>query len=176
MPWQALGMRTRFGLLAVVVLLLPTACSDDEPAEPPVAQVTTDADCVTSIPDEVFTTLGWVPTVDGATSTVRGCRRQASQGYVEVRRRTANYDRVCATLDRTGTPGPGVPAPWLGEDVKACAVEPDATGGQNVGQTKVVLAEGKQQVLQIFVAALTDTPQGKVRKAVKQLVAANPKS
>ena len=40
----------------------------------------------TSIPDEVFTTLGWVPTADGATSTVRGCHRQAAQGYVEVRR------------------------------------------------------------------------------------------
>jgi hypothetical protein len=124
----------------------------------------------------VFATLGWTPTPDGATSTVRGCRRQATQGYVEVRRRTASYDEVCATLDRTGGVSPGVPAPWLGADVEACAVEPDPKGGQNVGQTKVVLPDGKKQVLQIFVAALTDTPQGKVRKAVKQLVAANPKS
>jgi hypothetical protein len=176
MPWQALDMRTRFGILAVAVLLLPTGCSDDEPTDAPTAVATSDADCVTSIPDEVFATLGWAPTVDGATSTVRGCRRQASQGYVEVRRRTASYDQVCATLDRTGTVGPGVPAPWLGADVKACAVEPDATGGQNVGQTKVVVPDGKGQVLQIFVAALTDTPQGKVRKAIKQLLAANPKS
>ena len=169
-------MRTRFGLLAVMVLLLSTACSEDDTTAPPTAEPTTAADCVTSIPDEVFTTLGWTPTADGATSTVRGCRRQATQGYVEVRRRTASYDTVCATLDRTGTPGPGVPAPWLGADVTACAVEPDATGGQNVGQTKVVLRDGKKQVLQIFVAALTDTPQQKIRKAIKQLLSANPKS
>ena len=169
-------MRTRFGLLVVAVLLLPTGCGDDPPPDAPVAQPTTDAQCVTSIPDEVFTTLGWTPTADGATSTVRGCRRQASQGYVEVRRRTADYDEVCATLDRTGAVGPGVAAPWLGDDVKACVVEPDAAGGQHVGQTKVVVADGKKQVLQIFVAALTDTPQGQVRKAVKLLLAANPPS
>ena len=167
-------MRTRFGLL-LAVLFLSTGCGDDPPPpDAPVAQATTDEQCVTSIPDEVFTTLGWTPTAGGAPSTVRGCRRQSPQGYVEVRRRTASYDEVCATLDRTGTVGPGVPAPWLGEDVEACVVEPDDVGGEHVGQTKVVVAEGEKQVLQIFVAALTDTPRGQVRKAVKQLVAANP--
>jgi hypothetical protein len=69
-----------------------------------------------------------------------------------------------------------VAAPWLGDVVKACVVEPDAVDGQHVGQTKVVVADGKGQVLQVFVAALTDTPQGQVRKAVKQLLAANPPS
>ena len=170
-------MRTRIGLLAVA-LLLASGCSDDssDPADPtgdPAAQQTTDAQCSASIPDQAFATLGWVPTADGATATLRGCRRQAPQGYVEVRRRSASYDTVCATLDRTGTPGPGVPAPWLGAEATACAVEPDGAGGEHVGQTKVVVSEGKRQILQIFVAALTDTPQGKVRKAVKQLLDVN---
>ena len=171
-------MRTRIALLAVA-LLLASGCSDDStddpaaPSDAPAAQQTTDAQCSATIPDEAFTTLGWVPTADGATATVRGCRRQAPQGYVEVRRRSASVETVCATLDRTGTPGPGVAAPWLGADSVACAVEPEGGGGEHVGQTKVVVSEGKKQILQIFVAALTDTPQGKVRKAIKQLLEAN---
>ena len=74
--------------------------------------------------------------------TVRGCHREAEQGYVEVRDRTASYDKVCATLDRTGTVGPGQPVDWLGEDVTACAVEPTA----DVGQTKVVVRRSGGEV------------------------------
>ena len=141
------GMRTRFGLLAVVVAAPAHGGARRRrthrrrrPREP-----TTDADCVTSIPDEVFTTLGWTPTADGATSTVRGCRRQASQGYVEVRRRAASYDQVCATLDRTGGVSPGVPAPWLGADVTACAVEPDATAGSTSARPRWCCPTGRSR-------------------------------
>ena len=168
-------MRTRFAPLVVVAALLLASCSDDAPEEP-TAQQTTDAECSAMIPDAVFTTLGWTPTVDGGAITVRGCRRQAPQGYIEVRRRSASFETVCATLDRTGTPGPGVPAPWLGDGVKACAVEPDPVKGQHTGQTKVVVSEGKRQILQIFVAALSDTPPANVRTAVTQLLEANPKT
>ena len=168
-------MRTRLALLvAVATLLLGSGCSDDAP-DVPTAQQTTDAECSAMIPDPVFTTLGWAPTADGATITVRGCRRQASQGYIEVRRRSASFDSVCATLDRTGTPGPGLPAPWVGDGVKACAVEPGPVDAQNTGQTKVVVAQGKGQILQIFVAALTPTLQEYVRAAAQQLLVANPK-
>ena len=43
-----------------------------------------------------------------AEATVRGCHREAEQGYVEVRDRTGDYDKLCATLDRTGGVGAGV--------------------------------------------------------------------
>jgi hypothetical protein len=169
-------MRTRFALLAVAALLLVSGCSDTPADTPATPTQTTDAECSAMIPDQVFGTLGWVPTADGGAITVRGCRRQAPQGYIEVRRRSASFDTVCATLDRTGTPGPGLPAPWLGAGVTACAVEPGAVGSQHTGQTKVVVSEGKKQILQIFVAALTDTPQADVRKAVRQLLDVNKKS
>jgi len=159
-------MRTRLALLAVAALLLPTACSDDGdgarvgPAEP-----TTVADCAESIPDHVFTTLGWTPTAEGATVTARGCHREAEQGYVEVRARSG-YDRICASLDRTGTVGPGQPVDWLGADVSACAVEPAA----DVGQTKVVVRGSGDEVTQVTIAVLTSTPQAQVRAAVAVLV------
>ena len=160
-------MRTWLAPLVVAVLLLPAGCSDDDTSGPPSpAETTTDADCALRIPDEVFTTLGWTPTADGATATVRGCHREAEQGYVEVRERSG-YDRLCATLDRTGAVGPGDPVDWLGADVTACAVEP----GGDVGQTKVVVQGDEGAVTQVTVAVLTSTPRAQVRAAVAELVA-----
>jgi len=162
-------MRTRLALLVVAALLLPTGCSDDgddgDGADVPQAEPTTDADCAARIPDQVFTTLGWTPTAEGATATMRGCHREAEQGYVEVRDRS-DYDRLCATLDRTGTVGPGQPVDWLGADVTACAVEPTA----DVGQTKVVVRGSGDEVTQVTIAVLTGTPQAQVRAAVAELV------
>ena len=158
-------MRTRLALLAVAVLLLPAGCDDDDTSGHATAHETTDAECAAVIPDDVFTTLGWTPTAEGATATVRGCHREAEQGYVEVRERSG-YDRLCATLDRTGTVGPGQAVDWLGADVTACAVEPTA----DVGQTKVVVRRGGDRVTQVTIAVLTATPQAQVRAAVAQLV------
>ena len=61
----------------------------------------------------MFTILGWTVTSTPAEATVRGCHREAEQGYVEVRERTG-YDKLCATLDRRGGVGPGAPVDWLG--------------------------------------------------------------
>lgn len=168
MPWQAARMGTRVGALALLLALPVTlaGCSDDD-AAPPAPTRTTDADCAARIPDAVFTTLGWTPTGDAAEITVRGCHREAEQGYVEVRDRTG-YDRLCRTLDRSGTVQPGVPVDWLGEDVVACAVEPAGT----VGQTKVVVRREGDAVTQVTVAVLTDTAQEQVRAAVAELVEA----
>ena len=157
-------MRTRLVLLAVAALLLPTGC-DDDTSGPPAADETTDAQCAEVIPDQIFATLGWTPTADGATSTVRGCHREAEQGYVEVRERSG-YDRLCATLDRTGTVGPGQPVDWLGDAVTACAVEPTA----DVGQTKVVVRGDGDEVTQLTIAVLSSTPQAQVRAAVGELI------
>jgi hypothetical protein len=164
MPWQARDMRIRIGLLAALVLLA-AGCSDD-PGGAPTPHATTDADCAAQIPDHVFGTLGWTPTAAGATATVRGCHREAEQGYVEVRRRSG-YDRLCATLDRTGTVGPGLPVDWLGDGVTACAVEPEA----DVGQTKVVVRGEEGEATQITIAVLTSTPTEQVRAAVAELAA-----
>jgi hypothetical protein len=112
-------------------------------------------------------TLGWSPTTEGATATVRGCHRESEQGYVEARRRSADqYDALCADLDRSGGPAPGVPAPWLGER-HACAVEP----GADIGTTKVVVRTGGEVWL-LTVVALAPTPQTQVRAALVELLAA----
>ena len=123
------------------------------------------ASCAQRIPDEVFTTLAWTPTTEGATATIRGCHREATQGYLEVRDRTG-YRRLCRTLDRTGGVGPGVPVDWLGDDVTACAVEPD----RDVGQTKVLVRGAGNQATQVKVVVLTSTPRDRVRAAVAVLV------
>jgi hypothetical protein len=158
-------MRTRFALLAAALLLLPSGCDDDD-ADAPSSHQTTDADCAELIPDQVFTTLGWTPTAKGATVTVRGCHREAEQGYVEVRDRVASYDELCATLDRTGTVAPGEPVDWLGADITACAVEPTA----DVGQTKVVVQRSGDEVTQVTIVVVTGTAQARVRAAVAELV------
>ncbi len=162
-------MGTRAGALALVLaLLLPAAAcvGGEDPGLMPETDATTDADCAVRIPDQVFTTLGWTPTAKGATETVRGCHREAEQGYVEVRDRTASYDKLCATLDRTGTVGPGEPVDWLGEGVTACAVEPTT----DVGQTKVVVQRSGGEVTQVTIAVLTSTPRALVRAAAGELV------
>jgi hypothetical protein len=163
MPWQAAGMGTR--VAAVALLLALTGCSGDDPGPGPEEDKTTDADCAQRIPDHVFTTLAWTATGEPAEATVRGCHREAEQGYVEVRERT-DYDRLCATLDRSGAVAPGTPADWLGTDVVACAVEP--VGG--VGQTRVVVQREGDEVTQVTIAALTYTSQAKVREAVVELI------
>jgi hypothetical protein len=167
MPWQAARMGTRVGALALLLALPMTsaACTGDDGDGPATVHQTTDADCARAIPDHVFTTLGWTATGKPAEATVRGCHREAEQGYVEVRGRS-DYDRLCQTLDRSGGVGPGVPADWLGDDVVACAVEPVGT----VGQTKVVVQREGDDVTQITVAVLADTSQALVRAAIKELV------
>ncbi len=165
MPWQAGEVGTRWAIVAVVAALA-TGCSDDDGAEPTTAHETTDAECAERIPDGVFTVLGWAPTGEGATATVRGCHREAEQGYVEVRDRTG-YRKLCQSLDRTGTPAPGQPVDWLG-DRTACAVEP----ADGVGQTKVAVKQGDRALL-ITVVAVTATEQSKVRGAVEQVLAAS---
>jgi hypothetical protein len=164
MPWQAARMGIRPVLLGLAAVLALTGCSGDD-GDDPGQQPTTDADCARAIPDGVFTTLGWTPTEEGAEATVRGCHREAEQGYVEVRDRTG-YDQLCATLDRTGEVGAGTPVDWLGEDVTACSVEPET----DVGQTKVVVKGDGDAVTQVIIAVLTSTPQAKVRAAVAELV------
>src|SRR3954454_11048017 len=118
---------------ALVLLLALAAChgsgGDDEPG----AGRTTDADCATRIPGNIFDTLRWSPPTP-AEATVRGCHRETEQGYVEVRDRTG-YDKLCASLDRSGGVGPGTPVDWLGDTVTACAVE----AANGVGTTKVVV-------------------------------------
>jgi hypothetical protein len=167
MPWQAAHMGNRVAALALLVALLSAlaACTDDEPGPGPAAGKTSDTDCATRIPDHVFTTLGWKPTGKPAESTVRGCHREAEQGYVEVRDRTG-YDKLCKTLDRKGGVSPGRPVDWLGGTVTACAVEP----AKHVGQTKVVVRKGGDDATQITIAVLTDTPQARVRAAVAELL------
>lgn len=163
-------MGTRVGALALLIALAVTvaACTgDDGPHPGPDPTRTTDADCVERIPDAVFATLAWTPTGKPAEATVRGCHREAEQGYVEVRDR-AGYDLLCKTLDRSGGKAPGRPADWLGADVVACAVEPVG----DVGQTKVVVQREGDDVTQVTIAVLTRTSQEQVRAAVAELVSA----
>jgi hypothetical protein len=171
MPWQAACMGTRVGALALLLALVPllAACSGDEPGASPTADPTSDADCARRIPDQVFTVLGWTAVQKAPEATVRGCHREAEQGYVEVRDRTG-YDRLCRTLDRSGEVGPGTPADWLGAEVVACAVEPVG----DVGQTKVVVQGDGDDVTQITVAVLARTPQADVRAAVQELLSTAP--
>jgi hypothetical protein len=160
-------MGTRVAALALLVAL--AACSgEQDPGLQPADEATSDADCARRIPDGVFTTLGWTATAEGATATVRGCHREAQQGYVEVRDRTGDYERTCRTLDRSGGVDPGVHVDWLGDDVTACAVEP--AGGSGVGQTKVLVAGEGDALTLVTIAVLTSTPQAQVRAAVEQLV------
>jgi hypothetical protein len=145
MPWQAARMGTRaVGVLAL--LLMACGCTSggsEDPGLAPEPSATSDADCAGPVPDVVLSTLGWTPTGEPAQATVRGCRREADQGYVEVRDRTG-YDQLCKTL-----------------------VEP----GGVVGQTKVVVREDGDAALQVTVTALTRTPQAQVRAAVVELLA-----
>jgi hypothetical protein len=157
-------MGTRVAALALLLAL--TACSGDDPGTGPGQDETSDADCAKRIPDHVFTILAWTVTSQPAEATVRGCHREAEQGYVEVRDRTG-YDKLCATLDRRGSVSPGTPVDWLGGTVTACAVEP----ADGVGQTKVVVKQRSDRAVQITIAALTSTPQAQVREAVAELVA-----
>ena len=158
-------MGTRVAALALLLAL--TACSGDDSGPEPGQDTTSDADCAERIPDHVFTILAWTATSKPAEATVRGCHREAEQGYVEVRERTG-YDRLCRTLDRSGDVGPGTPADWLGTDVVACAVEPVG----DVGQTKVVVQQEGDEVTQVTIAVLTSTSQAQVRAAVAELVGA----
>ena len=148
----------------LALLLVLTACQDNSGDDAPGSGKTTDADCATRIPDSVFNTLRWSPP-KAAEATVRGCHREAKQGYVEVRDRTG-YDTLCKTLDRSGGVSPGVPADWLGPDVVGCAVEPSG----DVGQTRVVVQREGDHVTEITVAVLTSTAQEQVRAAVEELV------
>jgi hypothetical protein len=167
MPWQAAFMGTRVATAVLLLALAPlsTACTGDDPDARPQPDPTSDADCAQRIPDAVFTVLGWTVSSKPPEATVRGCHREAEQGYVEVRDRTG-YDRLCKTLDRSGGVRPGTPADWLGADVVACAVEPVG----DVGQTKVVVQGEGDEVTQITIAALTSTSQEQVRAAVAELL------
>jgi hypothetical protein len=156
-----MGTRVLAGL---ALLLALTACSGEDGEDQPGSGKTADADCADRIPDAVFDTLRWSPPKP-AEATVRGCHRETEQGYVEVRDRTG-FDKLCKTLDRRGTVGPGVPVDWLGADMVACAVEP----GGDVGQTRVVVQREGDAVTQVTIAALTNTDQELVRAAVKELV------
>ncbi len=151
-------------VVAATLLLALTACDGEEHPVPD-PDVTTDAECSERIPDTVFTTLGWTATGTPAEATVRGCHREADQGYVEVRERTGDYGKLCSTLNRSGGVGPGLPPDWL-TGVIACAVEPD----RDVGQTKVLVKGNGDQITQVTVAVLTSTAQAKVRAAVRELV------
>lgn len=163
MPWHPRRMRTRVAALLVLLLAL-TACSGDSGDDEAGSGRTTDADCADRIPDDVFDTLGWSPP-KAAEATVSGCHRETDQGYVEVRDRTGDYDKLCQTLDRSGEVGPGKPAHWLG-DVTACAVEPAG----DVGQTKVLVKRSGEEVTQVTVTVVTGTDRDKIRAAVGQLV------
>lgn len=175
MPWQAGRVGIHRSLAAIVSVLCVAGlagCSSDDDSRPSpgTPSVTTAAECLSRVPDDVLTTLGWTPVGDGAEATQRGCRREAEQGYVEVRDRPGGYDRICATLDRSGGVGAGAPADWLGEllgrPVTACAVEP----GADVGATKVVLERDGGEVTEVTVAVLSPTPQAQVREAVAALL------
>jgi hypothetical protein len=159
-------MGIRWALVALLVLGL-TGCSGEDAGRSPRADRTTDADCARLVPDHVFTTLGWTPTGAPAEATVRGCHREAEQGYVEVRDRTG-YEQLCRTLDRVGGVAPGVPVDWLGGTVTACAVEPDG----DVGQTRVVVRRDSGGATEITVAVLVSTPRAQVRAAVAELASA----
>ncbi|HEX5086512.1 MAG TPA: hypothetical protein VFV89_01820 [Nocardioides sp.] len=153
-------------MAAVLMLLLAlTACSGDQGEDEPGSGRTTDADCADRIPDAVFGTLGWSPP-KAAEATVSGCHRESEEGYVEVRDRTGDYDRLCRTLNRSGGVAPGRPAPWLG-DVTACAVEPAG----DVGQTKVLVKRSGDRVTQVTVTVVSGTDRDKIRAAVAQLLA-----
>jgi hypothetical protein len=167
MPWQAAFMGTRVAAAVLLLALGQTvaACSGDDRVDPSPVHQTSDADCAQRIPDHVFTILGWTASSKPPEATVRGCHREAQQGYVEVRDRTG-YDKLCKTLDRSGGKAPGVPADWVGDDVVACAVEPVG----DVGQTRVVVQREGDEVTQITVAVLASTPQSDVRAAVLELV------
>jgi hypothetical protein len=156
-------MRTRVAAVLLLLLAL-TACSGDQGDDEPGSGKTTDADCADRIPNDVFNTLGWSPP-EAAEATVSGCHRETEQGYVEVRDRTGDYDKLCQTLDRSGGVAPGKPAHWL-NDVTACAVEPSG----DVGQTKVLVKGRGDLVTQVTVTAVTSTDQDKIRAAVAQLV------
>ena len=162
LAWELGSSRARRCSLALA------ACSGDDDAGPrPSRTRTTDADCAERIPDDVFTTLGWTPTGEPAEATVRGCHREAEQGYVEVRDRTGYYGKLCSTLDRSGGVSPGYRPDWLGDGVTACAVEPDhATSAR----PRCVVKGDGDRVTQVTVAVLTSTPQAQVRAAVRQLV------
>jgi hypothetical protein len=163
MPWHSRAMGTRALALAALLLAL-TACSGDPGQDEPGSSRTTDADCATRIPDKVFDTLRWSPP-KAAEATVRGCHRETEQGYVEVRERTG-YDKLCASLDRSGGVAPGTPVDWLGGDVTACAVEP--TG--DTGTTKVVVKGDGDRATQVTVTAVTSTDRDRIRAAIAELV------
>jgi hypothetical protein len=167
MPWHSLPMRTRVVVRGAAVLLLLlglTACSGDDGEDEPGSGKTTDADCAVRIPDSVFDTLRWSPP-KAAEATVSGCHRESEQGYVEVRDRTGDYDKLCRTLNRSGGVSPGKPADWL-TGVTACAVEPQ----EGVGQTKVLVKRSSSRVTQVTVTAVSSTDQASVRTAIADLV------
>ena len=163
MPWHSLRMRTRVAPVLVLLLAL-TGCSGDDGEDEPGSGKTTDADCAERIPDTVFDALRWSPP-KAAEATVRGCHREAEQGYVEVRDRSGDYDQLCRTLDRSGGVRPGRTADWL-SDVTACAVEPDG----DVGQTKVLVKRSGDEVTQLTVVAVSSTDRADIRVAVADLV------
>jgi hypothetical protein len=148
----------------LVLLLALTACSGDDGGGQPGSGRTTDADCAERIPNTVFDTLRWSPP-KAAEATVSGCHRETEQGYVEVRDRTGNYDRLCQTLNRSGGVSPGKPADWL-TGVTACAVEPQG----DVGQTKVLVKRSGDRVTQVTVVAVDSTDRKDIRAAVADLV------
>ena len=156
-------------VVAVALLLALAACTGDDDAGPAEPTRTTDADCVERIPDHVFTTLGWTATGKPAEATVRGCHREAEQGYVEVRERTGDYGKLCSTLNRSGGVSPGLPPDWL-TGVTACAVEP----ARDVGQTRVLVKGNGDRVTQVTIAVLTSTTRAKVRAGVRELVGQQP--
>ena len=150
-------------MTVLVLLLALTACSGDDGGQPGSGR-TTDADCAERIPNTVFDTLRWSPP-KAAEATVSGCHRETEQGYVEVRDRTGNYDRLCQTLNRSGGVSPGKTADWL-TGVTACAVEPEG----DVGQTKVLVKRSGDKVTQVTVVAVDSTDRKDVRAAVADLV------
>jgi hypothetical protein len=156
-------MRPRV-VAALLLLLALTACSGDEGDDEPGSGRTTDADCAERIPTTVFDTLRWSPP-KAVEATVSGCHRETEQGYVEVRDRTGDFDKLCQTLNRSGTVGPGKPADWL-DGVTACAVEPDG----DVGQTKVLVKRTGGSVTQVIVTAVTSTDRKDIRAAVADLM------
>jgi len=165
-------MGTRVAAAAALLLALAACSGKEDPGLQAEPTVTTDADCADRIGDTVLSALGWT-NARAAEITVRGCHREADQGYIEVRDRTG-YDQLCKTLDRSGGVRPGVPADWLKEGdfgragygvLVACDVEPEA----DVGQTKVVVKGDGDAATEITVAAVAATPRQQVRIAVALL-------